>query len=84
MPVIRFTTQMAREYIGPMGIYWTTENILEIHWDSRGLRFGVKSIKLINLMQLRIIIIAIWHSDVVVFTHGEEMFQLLHKLNLYS
>ena len=34
-------------------------------------------------MQLIIIIIATWHSDVVVFTlYGEEMFHLLHKLNL--
>ena len=29
MPVIRFTTQMAREDIGPMGIYWASENILD-------------------------------------------------------
>ena len=46
--LVRFTTQMAREYIGPMGIYWASENILDqcgIHWDSGGLKFGVISIK---------------------------------------
>lgn len=67
------------------GIYWASENILDqcgIHWDSGGLSFGVKSIKWINLMQLIIIIIATWHSDVAVFTHGEEMLHLLRKLNL--
>lgn len=83
---------MAREHIGPMGIYWASENILdqwkyigpvEIHWTSEGLRFSVKSIKwIIKLLQLIIINIATWHLDVVIFTHGEEMFHLVCKLNL--
>ena len=74
------------------GIYWANGNILgqwkyigpvEIHWASEGLRFSVKSIKwIIKLLQLIIINIATWHLDVVIFTHGEEMFHLVCKLNL--
>jgi len=71
---------MAREYTGLMGIYWASGNILDQCGNTGLVSYPLN--ELIKLTQSIIIIIATWHSDVVVFTNGEEMFHLLHKLNL--